>query len=200
MNPKTSNDAKPAVAGTDLAVELSLKQAIELAYSNAVGWDKRAKLFSATSADNDKGITGVDGKRRYWNIFFGIPDTNRVYLVQTKDEKIKESVELTSKGDSPQPKKFFIENLLEIKFDTPELLKKAKKITDLYPGKTWAKGYNFGISKDAEKNVVLIEIIGWNKKRDKMRGLQFNANTGELYLKTEGDRVKRRKFYALQPL
>lgn len=187
MNSLPDNDNQSAIVTTNLSIELSLNEAIKIASQNALKWDKKAQLYSGTSVDNDEGITGDDGKRRYWNILFGIPDTNRIFLVQIKDAEIKESVDITSKGDTPMPKNYFIDDLSEIKFDTPELLKKAKEITELYPGDNWAKGYNFGISKDIEKNVILIDIIGWNKQRDKMKGLQFNANTGELYKNVEGD-------------
>ncbi|WP_217588220.1 hypothetical protein [Lentibacillus saliphilus] len=185
INSKSDNDKQSAVATTNLSVEVSLNEAISIAYQNAVNWDKKAQLYRGTSVDNDEGITGGDGKRRYWDILFGIPDTNKIFLVQIQDAEIKKAIDITSEDDTPIPKNYFIDNS-EIKFDTPELLKKAKEITELYPGDDWAKGYNFRIAKDIDKSVILIDVIGWNKKRDEMKGLQFNANTGELYKNIEG--------------
>jgi len=75
---------------------------------------------------------------------------------------------------------YFITDLSEIKFDSPELLKKAISTTKLYPSDTWEKGYSYGISKDIEKDIALTEIIGWDDEREEMKKLQFNASTGEL--------------------
>ena len=64
--------------------ELSIKQAIELAYPAALEWDKNAQLLDAINIDLDdkaeKSI-GINGKRKYWNINFGVPDTHKNFLV-----------------------------------------------------------------------------------------------------------------------
>lgn len=164
----------------ELPPDLTLNQAINLAYSDAVEWNEDAKLIDGTSVDNDEEPTGEDGKRRYWNITFGIHDTSDLYLVNIHDGKINEHVELPDEGEI-RPKSYFVEDLSKIKYDTPELLKKAKEITDLYPGDLFAKGYNFGITTDPENNVVLIKIVGWNKERKNMKYILFNAETGEFY-------------------
>ncbi|MEK5530214.1 hypothetical protein MKX79_12630 [Viridibacillus sp. FSL R5-0468] len=48
----------------------------------------------------------------------------------------------------------------DIKYDSPELLKIALKTGSIYPGKDWAKGYNFILRKDTERNINLILVIG----------------------------------------
>lgn len=61
--------------------ELSLKQAIELAYPSALKWNKNAQLLDAINIDLDKPgkSIGSNGKRKHWNISFGVPDTNKFF-------------------------------------------------------------------------------------------------------------------------
>lgn len=164
--------------------ELSIKQAIELAYPSALKWNKYAQLLDAVNIDledkNEKSI-GSYGKRRYWNIAFGEPDTNKFFLVTIHEGKIDQAKDLTGKGSSPYPKKEFIQ-MKDIKYDSPELLKKALKMGSIYPGKDWAKGYNFMLKKDTETNITLMLVIGWDKDQTKMKAAGFNASTGE-YIK-----------------
>ncbi|WP_368652612.1 hypothetical protein AB4Y30_12730 [Ornithinibacillus sp. 4-3] len=61
------------------AKSLTLKQAINLANSEALIWHQEARLLDATSVDNDKKIAGSNGKRRYWNITFGVPNTRDIF-------------------------------------------------------------------------------------------------------------------------
>ncbi|EOQ12370.1 hypothetical protein [Bacillus pseudomycoides] len=143
--------------------ELSIIQAIELAYPSALKWNKNAQLLQGVNIDRDKPgkSIGSNGKRKYWNIDFGVPDTNKIFLVTIYEGKIIEEKDLTGKDDSPYPKKEFIQ-MKDIKYDSPGLLKKALKMGSIYPGKDWAKGYNFIIRKDTERNINLILVIGWN--------------------------------------
>ena len=53
----------------------------------------------------------------------------------------------------------------EFKYDTPELLKRGQKITKIYPGDTFAKGYNFGFTKDPQKNIPIVMVIGWDQTK-----------------------------------
>lgn len=128
--------------------QLSIKQAIDLAYPSALEWNEHAELLDAISIDLDKPgkSIGSNGKRKYWNISFGVPDTNKFYLVMIHEGKIDQVNDLTGEGTSPYPQKEFI-RLEEIKYDSPELLKKALKMGNIYPGKDWAKGYNFMLKK-----------------------------------------------------
>lgn len=60
---------------------MTLKTAIEIAQEEALKWNKEAKLYYGLSVDNDKEQTGMDGKRKYWNFKFGIPDRTDLYLI-----------------------------------------------------------------------------------------------------------------------
>ncbi|TCP21883.1 hypothetical protein EV207_13925 [Scopulibacillus darangshiensis] len=161
--------------------KLSIRQAIELAYHSALKWNKNAQLLDAINIDLDKKsgkIIGGNGKRKHWNISFGVPDTNKFFLVTIHNGKIDKINDLTNKGDSPYPKKEFIQ-MKDIKYDSPELLKKALKMGNIYPGKDWAKGYNFMLRKETERNISLILVIGWNSDQTKMKAVGFNVTTGE---------------------
>lgn len=160
--------------------ELSLKQAIELAYPSALKWNKNTQLLDAINIDLDKPgkSIGSNGKRKHWNISFGVPDTNKFFLVTIHNGEIDKINDLTNKGDSPYPKKEFIK-LKDINYDSPQLLKKALKMGSIYPGKDWAKGYNFRLSKDPETNITLMIVIGWNSDQTKMKAAGFNVKTGE---------------------
>jgi hypothetical protein len=69
--------------------ELSIKQAIELAYLPALKWNKNAQLLNAINIDLDKSgkSIGSNGKRKHWNIAFGVPDTNKFFLVTIHNGK-----------------------------------------------------------------------------------------------------------------
>lgn len=166
--------------------ELSIKQAIELAYPFALEWDENAQLLDAINIDLDdkaeKSI-GSNGKRKYWNINFGVPDTHKNFLVTIYKGKIEEKKDLTVDGNSPYPKKDFIA-LEDIKYDSPELLKKALKMGNVYPGKDWAKGYNFMLIKNPETNITMMLMVGWNSDGTEMKAAGFNASTGE-YIKPD---------------
>lgn len=164
----------------ELPAKLTLVQAIKLAHSEAVKWDKEAMLIDATSIDSDKGGAAIDGKSSDWNITFGIPYTNKAFLVSIQDGNINERADITDESVPPLSNLYFITDISKVKFDSPELLKKAISTTKLYPSDTWTKGYTLGISKDIEKDIILIKIIGWDKKEEKLKKLQFNASSGEL--------------------
>lgn len=78
-----------------------------------------------------------------------------------------EKTHLPDELDS-MPESYFISSIEEFQYDTPELLKKGQKITKIYPGDTFAKGYNFGFTKDPEKNIPLVKVIGWNQTKKSM--------------------------------
>lgn len=163
--------------------ELSIRQAIELAFPPALKWNEDAQLLQAINIDLDKPgkSIGSNGKRKHWNISFGVPDTNKYFLVTIHDGKIDMVNDLTGEGTSPYPKKEFV-LMKDIKYDSPELLKKALKVGSIYPGKDWAKGFNFMLRKDTERNINLLLVIGWNSDQTNMEAAGFNASTGE-YIK-----------------
>lgn len=164
--------------------ELTLMQAVKVAYPTALRWNRRAKLFFITSKDNsfkdpNRFQSGRDGKRKYWNIQFGVPDSNKLFLVTVHNGKVDETANLTDKEGPKQPKIDFVLRLSDIRYDSPELLKQAKKIVSIYPGREFANGYHFGLFKDTQSGDVVISVIGWDKGRKKMKHVFFNGATGK---------------------
>lgn len=160
--------------------ELTILEAIKLANLSALKWDENAQLLTAVNIDlEDKAekLIGSDGKRKYWNISFGVPDTNKFFLVTIHKGEIKETNDLTNNGDSPFPKKEFIA-IEDINYDSPQLLKKALKLDAVNPGNDWAKGYNFMIRKDPETDIPLLLVIGWNKELKSIVSVYFDATDG----------------------
>ncbi|MDY0410408.1 hypothetical protein ACFFIS_16505 [Virgibacillus soli] len=168
---------------------LTLKEAIEIAQREALRWNKDAMLFFGLSVDRDESPTGMDGRRKHWNIQFGIPGKTDLYLVTIRDAKVWKTTHLPNELES-MPEKYFIPSFEVFKYDSPELLNKGLKITNIYPGDIFAKGYHFGFTKSTEKNMPLVMIIGWDKSRKSMIYLLFNAITGELEEEFEREQYK----------
>ncbi|GGA90119.1 hypothetical protein [Ornithinibacillus halotolerans] len=158
---------------------LTLKEAAALAHKEAQKWNKDAKLYIGLSVDKDESQTGLDGKRKYWNIQFGIPGKRDWYLVTIQNGKVGETAHVPDELDA-MSESYFISNVEDIQYDTPELLTKAQKLAEIYPGDIFAKGFNFGFTKDPHKNIPLVLVIGWDKSRKNMIYLSFHAKTGKL--------------------
>lgn len=131
----------------------------------------------------------MDGRRKHWNIQFGIPGKTDWYLVTIRDGKVGETAYLPDELDR-MPESYFISGVEDFKYDTPVLLKKGQKFTKIYPGDIFAKGYNFGFTKDPQKNISLVMVIGWDKPKKNMIYLKFNALTGELEERFEREQYK----------
>ena len=184
-----SNIESDAVFFPDIEEGLTLKEALEIAHKEALKWNEEAMLFSGTSVDGDKVPTGMEGRRKHWNIEFCIPGKSDYYLVTIRDGKVLDKVHVPDEMDA-MPKSQFISKVEEFKYDTPELLKRAQKITKIYPGDTFAKGYNFSFTKDLQKNVPLVMVIGWDQAKENMVYLMFDAVTGELEGEFEREQYK----------
>ena len=174
---------------SNTGMSLTLKEAIEIAQNEAIKWNKEAMLYSGSSVDRDETQTGMDGRRKNWNIQFGIPGKTDLYIITIRDGKVYKETHLPNELDS-MPEIYFISNVEEFKHDTPELLKKGQKITEICPGDTFAKGYNFGFTKDPQKKIPLVKVIGWDQSRKSMIYLMFNAITGELEEEFEREQYK----------
>ncbi|HDX9651680.1 hypothetical protein [Bacillus wiedmannii] len=180
---KTSAHSTKSVKDTSEVFEqqqLSVKQAIELASPSALKWNKKAQLLQVINIDKDKPekSIGSNGKRKYWNIDFGVPNTNKIFLITIYEGIIVEAQDVTRDGVSPYSREELI-RLEDVNYDSPQLLKKALKIGDIHPGKDWAKGYNFMLKKDTEMNIPLMLVIGWNREQTKMKAAGFHVTTGE---------------------
>jgi len=166
---------------------LSLLQALELAYSDALSWNNDAQLMNAKSVQhgNDK----MDGKSRGWDVFFGLPGSYGAFWVSIRDGEIENHADISDEGAMPQFASYYIDDLSKIKFDSPELLKEAIKTDKLYSGDDKEKGYTYKVSKNGEENVILFQIIGWDERERKMKTLQFDASTGEPYKSIKSDKT-----------
>ncbi len=173
----------------DIELGLTLKEALEIAHKEALKWSKEAMLYTGTSVDRDKTPTGMEGRRNHWNIEFGIPGKKDYYLVTIRDGKVADKVHAPNELNA-MPKSHFISRVEEFKYDTPELLKRGQKITKIYPGDTFAKGYNFGFTRHLQKNVPIVTVIGWDQAKENMIYLMFNAVTGELEDELEKEQYK----------
>lgn len=152
---------------------LSLKSAYELALEKATDWNMDAQLYSLTSVDNDDNIIeGLNGRRRYWNFQFGVTNSNNHLIITIHDGKIKNFV--PTKG--PNLKDELI-NLDDIKFDSIDILNKAKVQFNLLPGKQWAQGYHFTLNKI--DNQVIMEVIGLDDNGYFTR-ISYDSFTGTL--------------------
>jgi len=166
---------------------LSLLQAVELAYSDALSWNNDAQLMNAKSVQN--GNDEMDGKSSGWDVFFGLPGSYEAFWVSIRDGEIGSHADISDEGAMTQFASYYINDLSKIKFDSPELLKGAIKTNKLYSSDNGEKGYTYKISKNGEENIILIQIIGWDEKEEKMKALQFDASTGESYKSAESDKT-----------
>ncbi|MGX9134975.1 hypothetical protein ACWV26_11445 [Rummeliibacillus sp. JY-2-4R] len=164
----------------NLKIELTILEAVKLAYPFALKWDKDSQVLQAINIDLDKPgkLIGSNGKRKYWNILFGVPETNKEFLVTIHEGKIESTEDIGGKGSSPHPVAAFIK-FGDINYDSPQLLKKALELGEVHQGKDWAKGYNFMMIKDPETKITLILVIGWDADQKKMVAVYFNATNGE---------------------
>lgn len=166
-------------ASVNYKPSLTLIQAIHLGYPSAREWDNHALLLSAINIDLENNpCSGSDGRRNNWNIEFGVPDCNKLFLVTIHDGKVDGKNDLTDKKQPATHRQEFI-NLPDVNYDSPQLLKRAKAIAPIYPGKNWAKGYSFRILMDTEKKTPVIFVIGWDQAQKHMKSVLFNADTGE---------------------
>ncbi|WP_249317030.1 hypothetical protein [Bacillus sp. FJAT-50079] len=61
---------------------------------------------------------GSNGKRKNWNVIYGVPDTHKSFLITIHHGKIDQTTDLTVEGTSPYPQKEFIQ-LEDINYDSP---------------------------------------------------------------------------------
>ena len=69
---------------------VDLFDAYQIAYAEAIKWDKAALPYFITSVDDridDGFVKGEDGKRHYWNFAFVVENTNK-HLIITLHDKV----------------------------------------------------------------------------------------------------------------
>lgn len=170
------NHSKPSPKSTN---HLTLKQAYRIALTSAKQWDKRIRLSHATSIDdNGKATSGKDGTRENWNLIFIVPNTYKTLLVTIHGRKIISRKNFTTKGTAITKASDLVQHPSEIRYDSPELVKKAIKMKKIDPSKGWANGYHFGLFQYSKKKIPIVSVTGWNKKHNGLTKLYFNAKTG----------------------
>jgi hypothetical protein len=152
--------------------ELSMREAYDIGIKLAKEWNKDALLYHLTSTDEAKNSDihqGSNGKRRLWNLDFAIQGTNEHLVVSIKDGKIfKKNI---TKGPN------FPEKLIEdFSFDSSHIIREAIKGYNLQPGKDWAIGYHFELSKI--QGVITMSIIGLESKDNHFARIQYDAISG----------------------
>ncbi|MBA4495581.1 hypothetical protein ACFO25_15370 [Paenactinomyces guangxiensis] len=159
----------------DIQTEITLKEAVTKANAEAKKWNPLASLILITSADafdpNIKGPTeGKQGKRRMWNLIFGVPGTDQSLLVKIEENKIsnvKEIQELVRPGE--------VVPLDQIAVDSPFLVEQAIQEFGMKPGVHFARGYHFELFSDNHR--LFFSVEGLNQRNKRIR-VFFNPNNG----------------------
>lgn len=154
---------------------IHLNNALKIAYDKAISWNSNAELITMTSVDNpdinDK-ENGYDGKRRYWNFQFGVPNTENMLILTIHDMHIISSS--PAKG-FVNKKKIISQD--KIKLNSSDVIKKCKEYYEIKPGKNWAAGYHYTLNKDGDDIIISLicsDIRGYFTK------ISFNATSGKL--------------------
>lgn len=154
---------------------LTLKEAYELSLKEAAKWNSKAALCFMTSVDNpvtENVFEGIDGKRRYWNFEYAVPNTNQHHIITIHDGQVVKSID--TKGLNKNDDLIFSK---DIALDSMEALDKAKKEFELKQGVGWAVGYHFVLNKIIDKNVLT--VVGLDKYGHFSK-INYNASTKEL--------------------
>ncbi|NOU88582.1 hypothetical protein GC102_22915 [Paenibacillus sp. LMG 31460] len=155
--------------------EITLKEAYLLGLNKAKGWDPNAALIIMTSVDDKKeGSKGSNGKRRNWNLIFGVPETNKQLIITINDKDIINS----KSNEDIIMKKSMIVSLEDIKVDSPEALKQTLEKHPIEPGKDWAEGHHFGLYKIEESGKTAETVTGFDN--GKFTKIALDASKGEL--------------------
>lgn len=152
---------------------VDLFDAYQIAYAEAIKWDKAALPYFITSVDDsidDEFVKGENGKRRYWNFDFVVENTNKHLIITLHDKAIVNQIEAESNVN-----KDCIIDIDKLNISTVEAILIAKETYGLLPGTDWAQGYHFVLKK--EGMVLVLTVVGLNES-GKMSRVFFNAETG----------------------
>lgn len=155
---------------------LTLNEALRIASNKATEWDSKSVLLSMTSVDNPaltEKYDGHDGKRRYWNFQFAIPNTDKLLLITIHDGQVISSSEV--KESNINENLFISQN--EIKLTSQDAIKKCSSYFNIKPGVNWAAGYHFTLDKVDGKPILSIVC---SDKEGYFSTISFNAKSGEL--------------------
>lgn len=135
---------------------MTLNQALDMSFKEALKWQSDAELALITSIDNPdltEKTNGSDGKRSWWNCIYFSPELKKELIVTIHDKKIVNVTPTTS----PSPQKEFIRKN-ELIMSSSESVKEAISKYKLKPGINWANGYHYTLSKINSK--LQLTVIG----------------------------------------
>ncbi len=138
-------------------ISISMKEAYKIA--NNAAYEKNAQLLLVSITSTDDSLdkenisAGSNGTRKSWNFEFAVPNSTEHWFVSIRDNKIEDVLRVTG---IPYEKEALIDRM-ELRMDSKEALKIAKKEYILKPGEIWAIGYHFSISKEDGK--ILLQVI-----------------------------------------
>jgi len=161
----------------DLRKTTSLIEAYKIAYNAVYEKNSRVLLIHLTSADSmyhpEDSKAGANGRRRYWNLSFTVPNISEGWIVQIKDRKIKNIVKVSTMINNTS---ILIDDM-EHFIDSKEALKIAKRKYHLKPGEGWAIGYHFTMDKSG--GIIIIDVVGRDNQNNFSR-ISINAKTKEI--------------------
>lgn len=147
----TNADSNNSISG----ITITLKEAYEISISKMQEINKNAELRYITSVDNpeiNNCEEGIDGKRRFWNVIYTIPDKETQYILTIHDGHVVK----TNIGKGPSENTILL-NSKDIKIDSPQALEVAKSHFKINMGKGWAKGFNFVLmNNNGKKEFVVV--------------------------------------------
>ncbi|MCQ2523680.1 MAG: hypothetical protein MJ123_05010 [Lachnospiraceae bacterium] len=173
----------------NIKIELSLEEAVKIAYIEANKLFPNLRLTEVHSYDNDDDISNVagnDGKRQWWYVNFGNELDNYVSILIYNGE-----VCVIEKFDSNSNNGLF--DLEDLLITSEEAVKKSKEIGliggDPLEKNDWASGYNFKVEyasliDNPEDKKIFFEVIGYSPKGN-FTHIDFDATNGEIILAEE---------------
>lgn len=152
--------------------ELSLRQAVDLANQEVLKWNSKAQLANVISVDNPETsnkIDGNDGKRRYWNLQYVVQSEKKSMGVTIHDGQIINKWS----GQENSDRGFDIQG----HFDSSDALKKAIALYDIHPGKGWAGGFHYQLTK---QNKMLVMTVFGRDSESNFSRVDFDILTGQV--------------------
>lgn len=150
--------------------QLTLKEAVEKGTQHARKINPNFQLVYVTSVESNDGME-QEGRCRSWNLIFGIPDSYQGLTVKVENGEVVRSHQVQEKI---LPDVVFQPQ--EIRWDSPDLLKRAQEEYNLRPSQGFGKGYHFKVTKD--QGYLFIGVSGWDKS-GRAQTIYFNSENGK---------------------
>ena len=163
--------------------ETTLKEAISIAYQDAIKWSKNAQLIRAGSTDamDDPTLkSGDSGKRKTWNISFTDTKSTHEYIVFVAGGKVA----LHKQSEQGQKTTILNKDFSLNSIDALKIAVDQKKLKPGNPDKDWAIGYHFTLEhvsyySEPDKKHLVISVHGISPKGNFAR-VDVDAKTGKI--------------------